>query len=94
MAVFFLDGDFGPIAFNAAGAAPTEMYLYIERFGVWAGKQRLFGFDKAGTLTDGPVTDGIQAKTTDPDLSSAALEYDDDADSPYKGDLRLMMTMS
>lgn len=95
MSIFFPGSrEFGPIAFNATGAAPTAMYIYPERFKQYVGKERLWGFDKAGTVTDGAITDAIQAMTTDPDMSTASLGYDNDDDSPYKGDLRLTITMA
>lgn len=102
MAVYFLKGNYGPIAFNAdmtaAAPAPTEEYWYIERWSVWMGMQRQFGFNKfatsGATLTDGPWIDKLQATTTDADTSTATLEEDDDTDSPYKGDLRIKFTMS
>lgn len=93
MAVSFLSNqDFGPLATNASSLTATtfsEFYIYIERFGCWAGKQHLFGWDEAGTLTDGPALNRLQLFTTNPDLSEAVLEYDDDDDSPYRGDLRV-----
>ena len=101
MAVFFPSNQtFGPLAFNTdmtvAAPAPSEMYLYVNQgWVVTAAEMRNYGFENAaGTLTDGAALDALQATTTDADTSTGVLELDDDAESPYKGALRMKFTMS
>jgi len=85
--------DYGPIAFDDATTAPTVMYLYPERFGVFAGKQHLWGQKSFpdNALEDGVIVTELATKTTDPDLSTIAIGVE--TEGPYPGDLVVSFTM-
>lgn len=78
-------------------SAPTELYYYYDILDGHAESEATIGRrSKTGALVDGEVTNWFQAlgvSNNAVDLNSAVLEEDDDANSPYKGKLRLKFTV-
>ena len=80
----------GPFAFNNAAAnSVTEQYIYVVGM-TEAAMQELIGT----TSQDGGLTDFFQSMTAvNPDASTAVVETDSDANSPYFNRDRMKTTV-
>jgi len=96
MPVFASSEVVGPFAFNSL-TAPTAFYIYAHGVSE-AEMARVIGWrDKTGALKDGFLTDFLQAVGAGNnaiDVTTAAIELDADANSPFAGYLRLKLTMA
>jgi hypothetical protein len=96
MPVFPSPALLGIFAFNSL-TAPTAFYIYAQ--GISEGEMaRLIGYrDKTGALVDGALTNFFQAvgaSNNGIDVTTAVLQIDADANSPFAGYVRLSLTMA
>lgn len=96
MPVFIGRQQHGVFATDSA-TTPTKLYIYAR--GVSTGEQlEAIGRQKKDkTLVDGSVTDWMQSAAAGWDaaaLNTASIEIDNDANSPFEGEVRLVLALS